>query len=335
MNKQILFDRVRAMVLGHCVGDALGVPYEFKSRQALKANPATDMVGFMSHDVPPGTWSDDSSLSFCLMEALINDHTQAELMQLFRQWLHDGYWTPHGVVFDVGIRTSEAISMYQEGRITSRSRSTISFVTDYSITLTNRPLGNGSIMRIHPLAPFLLTQYDKYARIESISENNALTHQDPLTATASVILVETIRNLLHDQPFETAARTAVETSKMVLLSFIDYRDPDIRTLLADCIDILKGGKTEADIRSSGYVSDTLTAVFWCLKNSTSYREAVLKAVNLGEDTDTIAAITGAIAGIIYGLDSIPLEWINQLARLDDIHNLIDRYNEKLESRISA
>ena len=88
--------------------------------------------------------------------------------------------------------------------------------------------------------------------------------------------------------------------------------------------------SENEIKSSGYVIDSLEAAIWCLLHSNSYEECILKAVNLGEDTDTIACIAGGIAGVFYDVKTIPEHWINQLARKEDILNLANRLNEKYE-----
>jgi ADP-ribosylglycohydrolase len=87
---------------------------------------------------------------------------------------------------------------------------------------------------------------------------------------------------------------------------------------------------EVDIFSSGYVLHTLEASIWCLLTTNNYKDAVLKAVNLGEDTDTTGAVTGGLAGLLYGFDSIPQGWINQIARKEDIENLGERLASKIK-----
>ena len=87
---------------------------------------------------------------------------------------------------------------------------------------------------------------------------------------------------------------------------------------------------EDSISSGGYVLHSLEASLWCFLNSENYAEAVLKAVNLGEDTDTTGAITGGIAGLYYGFESIPKEWVDVLARKEDIEKLCEKLNEKLK-----
>ena len=89
---------------------------------------------------------------------------------------------------------------------------------------------------------------------------------------------------------------------------------------------------EDEIQSSGYVLHTLEASIWCLLTTDNYKEAVLKAVNLGRDTDTTSAVTGGLAGLLYGLDNIPKNWLQQIARYDDIENLAERLADKLASR---
>jgi ADP-ribosylglycohydrolase len=78
---------------------------------------------------------------------------------------------------------------------------------------------------------------------------------------------------------------------------------------------------ETNVRSGGFVIDTLEAALWCFLSTDNYRNAVLKAVNLGDDTDTTAVVTGDLAGLFYGLEAIPAEWLETLAGSGDIRRL--------------
>ena len=105
---------IRAALFGLAVGDALGVPYEFLSRYELQQNPCTGMRGYGSPEHPPGTWSDDSSLAFCLAEALSQTPFRLEeVARNFRDWLGVGYWSAHGRVLDIGMATRKAILLQQ------------------------------------------------------------------------------------------------------------------------------------------------------------------------------------------------------------------------------
>lgn len=136
--------QIKSALLGVAVGDALGVPVEFKSRQEISQNPVTTMIGYGTHNQPPGTWSDDSSLTFCLAEALTNDFCLDEIGQNFVKWYNENYWTPNGEVFDIGGTTKQAILRIAKGENPELAGS--SKETDN---------GNGSLMRILPLLFYL------------------------------------------------------------------------------------------------------------------------------------------------------------------------------------
>ena len=190
-------NKILNSILGLCIGDALGVPVEFKSRSYLKKYPVMDMIGHGTHNQPIGTWSDDSSLTLCLAESLITGYDLRDIASKFSKWLNYGYWTPFGEVFDRGITTERAIRKFN-----------------------------------------------------------------------------TINNLR-----------------------------------------LAGGNSETS-NGNGSLMRILPIVFY-----------VLKAVNLGEDTDTICCITGGLAGLYYGYDYIPKKWINNLQRKNDIISLCNKlYN---------
>ncbi|MBK9461870.1 MAG: ADP-ribosylglycohydrolase family protein [Sphingobacteriales bacterium] len=97
-------------LLGVAIGDAVGVPFEFSSREEMKLNRAKDMVGYGSHNQPKGTWSDDSSLTFCLAQSLLNGYDLKDIAQNFIKWKNEAYWSARGKVFDIGITTAKAIS---------------------------------------------------------------------------------------------------------------------------------------------------------------------------------------------------------------------------------
>jgi len=126
---------------GAVVGDALGVPIEFKSWAAIAQVPVTEMRGYGTHQQPPGTWSDDSSLLLCTAESLLNGFDLQDLGRRFVRWLDERYWTPWGQVFDVGITTREAIRRIAQGGAPEQAGSS-----------SEQSNGNGSLMRILPVA---------------------------------------------------------------------------------------------------------------------------------------------------------------------------------------
>ncbi|MGE5417100.1 MAG: ADP-ribosylglycohydrolase family protein [Acidobacteriota bacterium] len=310
-------NRVLEGFLGLCVGDALGVPVEFVSRDQLLKLPVTNMTGFGTHNQPPGTWSDDSSLSFCLAESLCNGFDIVDISQRFVRWYVDGYWTPHGIVFDIGNATLQAIN-----RIISGCK------PEDAGGKTDGDNGNGSLMRILPLAYYLLRFDDIETRMKIVHDVSAITHGHIRSKMACVLFIELAISILK-------GKNKIEAYNDVIKQFESIYSYDLYTtelihfknIISGKIDNLERYK----ISSSGYVIHTLEASIWCLLNSGDYKEAVLKAVNLGDDTDTTAAVTGGLAGIYYGMGSIPKEWIDVLARKDDIFALCERFAKNMNT----
>jgi len=317
MNKESLRNPIRAALFGHAVGDALGVPVEFTPREELIQNPVTDMLGYGTYSVPPGTWSDDASLSFCLAEALTEPFSLNTIGNAFVRWAYENYWTPHGDVFDIGNTTSWAIQ-----RLTLGIEPHLAGANDEASN------GNGSLMRVLPLV-FAIHDYSIEERFERISQVSSLTHGHIHSVVACFYYLEFARELLrHNDKF-----LAYQSLQKTVPAFLESQLQNTEVfyifdrLFKDDISILD----EAEIESSGYVLHTLEASIWCLLTTQSYESAVLKAVNLGKDTDTTAAVTGGLAGLLYGIDSIPLKWKTAIARHDDIEDLANRFWNNLQA----
>jgi ADP-ribosylglycohydrolase len=309
---------VKSVLFGVAVGDALGVPVEFKSRQTVSKNPVTEMIGYGTYNLPAGTWSDDSSLTFCLAEALTQDFDLNTIGKNFVKWSHEGYWTPYGVVFDIGIATSKAIGKIYEGTPPESAGGSDEFSN-----------GNGSLMRILPLL-FYLNDKPIEERFNLTKQVSAITHGHIRSIIACFYYLEFARQILEGKnKFEIYRNLQTELPNF--LTSISLNKTEI--VLFDRLlkkDIEKLHKKE--IYSSGYVLHSLEASIWCLLTTDSFEEAVLRAVNLGEDTDTTGAITGGLAGLLYGLNNIPESWLQKIARFDDINDLAERVADKNASR---
>lgn len=247
---------LRDAVYGLAVGDALGVPYEFRERGSFEC---TGMVGGGAHGKPAGTWSDDTSMTLATCDSIRTNAGRvvpADLLRRFRLWAEKGAYTVDGL-FDIGNTTQRAL---EEG--VGRSR--------------ERDCGNGSLMRIVPLAFTGAGQ-------EEVAAASAVTHAHPTCARVCWDYVRVARQLIGGAlPLEV---------------------PEVRE---------REGRPADEVRSGGFVRDTYDAALWCLANTESYAECVLAAVNLGHDTDTTAAVAGALAGIAYGAHTIPAEWLEAL-----------------------
>ncbi|MGB3074882.1 MAG: ADP-ribosylglycohydrolase family protein [Chitinophagales bacterium] len=313
-------DKIKSVLFGVAVGDALGVPVEFHSRQTIRKNPVTDMIGYGTYNLPPGTFSDDSSLTFCLAEALTNEFDLNTIGQNFVKWCYNNYWTPRGNVFDIGIATRQAIDRLAKG-----VRPDLAGGFDVSSN------GNGSLMRISPLTFYLL---DKpiHERYEITKQVSSITHGHIRSVIACFYYLEFARQLFAQKDkFEIYKNLQTEITHHLSYLSINLTEVAVfdRLLKQNIYEL-----TEENIFSSGYVLHTLEAGIWCLLTTDNYKDAVLKAVNLGEDTDTTGAVTGGLAGLLYGLDNVPANWIKQIAKQDDIEELAERLAEKFASRQS-
>ncbi|MES2765228.1 MAG: ADP-ribosylglycohydrolase family protein [Bacteroidota bacterium] len=304
----------KAILFGVAIGDALGVPVEFLSREELLKNPITGMCGYGTHSQPPGTWSDDSSLTFCLAESLLKGYDVKSMAGNFLMWLHYASWTAHDEVFDVGITTQGALQNLADG-----AEPTMSGLADENSN------GNGSLMRISPL---LLEIHDKpiKERFLKTREVSFITHRHIRSVISCFMYLEFAREiLLKKNKFTAFKKVQKSVPEFLKNENIDKREIAIfdRVLKGDISEL-----PESEIKSSGYVVHTLEASIWCFLKTDSYKSAVLKAVNLGDDTDTTGAVTGGLAGLYYGVEE-PLddpEW--RIAQHERIEALAEKLQEK-------
>ena len=306
-------ERILGSLWGAVVGDALGVPVEFQSRTERETNPVTDMRGYGTFHLPAGSWSDDSSLMLCTIEGLLQGFDTELIGKIFVRWLREAHLTPYGLVFDVGIGTSEAIRHIEQGVFAEQAGSD-----------GERNNGNGSLMRILPVAIHCLSMTDDDV-VRHAHRASSITHGHPRSLMSCGIYCLIVRELLCGVAPHDAYRSAVERAKDIYAKppFIGEMHHFSRVLGGDI-----GSYPEKAIQSDGYVIHTLEAALWCLMAASSYRDAVLKAVNLGNDTDTTAIVTGGLAGAHYGLGEIPEEWRRQIARRDDIDRMFRAFIEK-------
>jgi ADP-ribosyl-[dinitrogen reductase] hydrolase len=306
---------VHSALFGVAIGDALGVPAEFTSRARLLLEPIKDFEGYKSHNQPPGTFSDDSSLTFCLAESLCKGYDLHDIGSHFIKWLDEAYWTAGGDVFDIGMTTHRAISRLKTG---TRPALAGDFDEDCN--------GNGSLMRIIPLL-FYIRNFEIEKRFEIIKDVSSITHGHVRSVVACFYYLEFTLELLKGKDKRTAYIDTAKTvmaflqNKRIVKQEIDLFAP----LLVDDI-----AKRHIDtISSSGYVLSTLQAAMYCFMTTDNFKDAVLMAVNLGSDADTTAAVTGGLAGLYYGFDAIPEKWRQEIKRSNDIKDLCDRLTKAI------
>lgn len=324
--------KIKDAFFGFALGDALGVPVEFRSREDIAKNPVTDMREFGTHHQPKGTWSDDSSMAFCLAQSLATQNSTKkaiydihDIATNFVRWKYENFWTPHGRVFDIGIATSDAIKRLKKGENPLLAGG----IDEYSN-------GNGSLMRILPLVFYkgYLFEESIKNRFELVSEVSSITHMHFRSVFSCFIYTEFARILLEQILKSEKQDKFVAYQKLqVLMSDFAIEFDFNKTEIAFFDRILKNDITtfeEKTIKSSGYVLHTLEASFWCFLKYDSYSESVLKSVNLGEDTDTTGCVTGGIAGLFYGMKSennekgIPKEWVEVIVKKKEISDLCEK-----------
>ncbi len=317
INKEV----IKAVVVGHAVADALGVPVEFESREQLKKHPVEKMEGYGTYPVPAGSWSDDTSMTLGALDSLANGHIDFdEVMDNFGKWYYENEYTPTGKLFDVGNTCARAIENYYIRKMTF----------DECGLSGDNSNGNGSLMRIHPHCLFLIMKnYEDGEALKIIDVASALTHAHKRSKFACEIYYFILKEILNKPE-----KNSIITGLKIAREKIDWTEEEYEiynsrlfmkiAMLDDdsCVPL-----EESEIKSGGYVIDTIEGAIWCLLNTSSYEECVLKAVNLGADTDTVAAIAGGLAGAIYGYSSIPKTWLEVLKKREYIEEICERFFE--------
>ncbi|MGB0371984.1 MAG: ADP-ribosylglycohydrolase family protein [Opitutales bacterium] len=284
-----LLERFYGSILGLAVGDCLGMPWEFQSRGSFPQ--VTSFAKGGAHNAQWGEWSDDTSMAMCLAETLIRHQgwNAADAADRFRQWYRAGYWSAREACFDIGNATRQAIEQFE------KSHDPFSSCSDEASS------GNGSIMR---LAPIAMTFYKSARLFEIVAESSRLTHGSRTCLDACHLMASVFRGILQGRM----------KSEILSVSFLQKNGPELGycEAIAPIVQCDFRRKAESDIQTTGYVAHTLEAALYCWAHTNTYRDAVLMAVNLGDDTDTTAAVTGQIVGAFTGLSGIPSNWHKEI-----------------------
>ncbi len=325
-------NQIKGAFFGFFVGDALGVPVEFKTRASLEENPVVDMREFGTHNQEKGTWSDDTSMVLATMDSIIKKGTinDKDIMNNFVKWYDEAEYTPNGKVFDIGNTTARTIERYKECHDTHKSGD-----TDIESN------GNGSLMRILPISILLnyTTRTFKEGLLLDMNymkcnlEISCLTHAHMFSVLGCTLYSFFMRYLLIDETKEGAFfRSQLKVRKIFGLEnpetevAEEARKEYFKLLWSDYLEKCE----KEDVKSSGYVVDTIESVIYSILRNNTFKSSVLEAVNLGNDTDTIGALTGALAGLKYGYNQIPTEWIDTLKRKDYLEEMVDEFIKTIE-----
>ncbi|HEX3315447.1 MAG TPA: ADP-ribosylglycohydrolase family protein [Gemmataceae bacterium] len=281
--------RFRGCLLGLACGDAVGTTVEFCDRGSFP--PVTDMTGGGPFRLPAGAWTDDTSMALCLASSLaeLGRFDAADQMERYCRWHEHGYLSSTGRCFDIGLTIRGSLARFRE------NRNPIAGSTEPTSA------GNGCIMRLAPVPMFFHPDAAEAGRWAE--ESSRTTHGSPECLESCRLLATMITTAL------------AGGSKEDILFDHDpaaYRCPQVRAIASGDY---RGKKSEA-ISGSGYVIRCLEASAWSFWRSSDFREAILTAVNLGDDADTTGAVCGQIAGALFGDDGIPSEWRARLVMAD-------------------
>jgi ADP-ribosyl-[dinitrogen reductase] hydrolase len=267
-------DRAIASFLGLAIGDALGAPVEFKEPGEFDL--VTDYRHSYVWNIPPGFWTDDTSMALCLAESILARNTvdPQDLLERFGRWYRLGENSATGRCFDIGTTTRSNIERFlKEGQTQAPD--------------VHYQSGNGGIMRLSPVA---IRWWHNTAWAAQMAEvQSKTTHGSTECVACATELATILTRAIQGHPVHSELQADVAHMK-------------------------------SKLSNSGRASDTLLAAKWCVATTHSFETAVLQAVNMGGDADTIGAVTGQIAGAVYGVADIPTHWLTQL---HDVQRLTD------------
>lgn len=318
---RLLEKDIKAGVYGLALGDAVGVPFEFRAREVVRKYDLSRMWEYGTHNQPMGTWSDDTSMVLATIDAMSgNIGSMAKIMDNFVDWLERGKYTANGNVFDVGGTTCRAIRRYAIGE-------------DIALCGEDEESsnGNGSLMRMLPVAYYIWLHKGlniDESTIGMIGMYSSLTHAHALSKECCVYYVYVALYIMAEGA-KIGLQKAIKRGIEAVEDY--YRAHNGSTVLEECeLSSLKEvlRLEEGAIISTGYVVASLKASLWSLYHSTGFKSAVCTAVSLGGDTDTIGAITGSLAGLYYGYDKLPVDWLAELRNKALIEEICDRFFER-------
>lgn len=297
-------NRYQGALLGLAAGDAVGTAVEFSPRGSFE--PVTDMIGGGPFHLKPGEWTDDTSMALCLAASLIHveGFDPRDQMNRYCNWRNVGYLSSTGECFDIGITVSTALNSY------------LASGEPFAGTPDPHTAGNGALMRLAPIPMFYCA--DERETWRYAGESTRTTHGSQEAIECSRLFALQLRaalsgaskvDILDVKPFEPLS------AKVRAIAAGEYR-----------------AKPRDLIRGTGYCVDSLEAALWCFVQTSSFKDAILLATNLGDDADTTAAICGQLAGAFYGVQGIPQTWRDKLTMVSDMTEMADKLLKLSETR---
>ena len=315
-------------IMGVVIGDALGCPVQYSNRETISQHPVTDMIGYGTFNLPAGSWTNASSLTLAILDSIrMTDKLDLNhIMDNFVSWMYDGDFTPFGHAFDIGRGTMQAIKAYKQHR------------NPHQCGSYDEQSNNGSLMHIMPACIYCYEQgLSDQDAIREIHDVGSLTHAHIRSNIACGLYYFMVKAIISGKAF--ALKDRLQEGLDNGFSYYEKALSDYENLehYHRLRNLSKFAETrERDIRSSGYVVDTLEAAVWSLLVTDSFESALLKAVNLGDDSNTVGAVTGGLAGLGYSLSNlfgVKSKWIDAIQRKEWIEQLCDEVNDRIEQRV--
>ncbi|CAF1199679.1 unnamed protein product [Adineta ricciae] len=327
-NEINLSDRVSGSLFGLLICDSLGTAVECQTSGSF--DPVKTLRGGGKFQLKPGQFTDDGSMALCLAFALLDDnddsttHQSVKQMNLYRRWYENGYLSSNGECFDIGITVRVALNKF----ISDSDKQSISSTAYYGNT-SQKASGNGSLMRLASI-PLLYRENPLQAMIEAMNSSKT-THASSFCLDCCRIYTSLIIGAL--QGF--SKNDLLNDEKLFLPNGLPDDYWIINTVETDVLKVMKGSYKHLnppEIKASGFVIETMEAALWAFYHSNSFEEGALKAVNLGDDADTVGAIYGMLAGAFYGIDQIPKEWRDKCYLTDLVQTVADELLAQSQSR---
>jgi ADP-ribosyl-[dinitrogen reductase] hydrolase len=297
--------------VGLACGDALGTTLEFEPFPPEEIH--DKIIGGGKFRLKAGEWTDDMSMALCLGHSLLEeDFDLSDQLDKYSDWMLLGYMSSNGRCFDIGFGTGRAITKYRN--------------TGIPVSTDENSAGNGSIMR--------LASVPLYCRKEGLLTTGLLSGESSLTTHASIEAIESCRYL--GMILHYCIKLGIEDlSKEDALFNTEMKDilfdSEIKVSSEKVVSLINGDWIELnydELPNSGYVIDTMISALWCFYHTNNFKDAVVKAVNLAGDADTIGAVCGQIAGAYYGFNRMPTEWVSKIVKLREIQDLALNLHEK-------
>ena len=288
-------DRAVGSLLGLACGDAVGTTLEFSAPGSFA--PITDMVGDGPFGLPVGAWTDDTSMALCLAESILDTGglDPADQLRRYVMWQRDGYLSSNGECFDIGGATLAALNRFEHTGL----------VTDPVVD--EHAAANGSLMRLAAVP--IRWHTDLAVAAERAGESSRTTHPARRPVDACRVMGAMVAALIGGAPTDDVFDT----------SFWQWGE-----LHPEIDEVVRGSwrhKTPPEIRGTGFCVEALEAALWAVGGAADFRDAVLRAANLGDDADTTAAIAGQLAGARWGASGIPSAWAARLVSKERITEL--------------